>query len=57
MNRIRSSGRLMDEKNDELRKEPVSRPKAFFDPSPRTNSALVNAEGSPTLKGGRSGNE
>jgi hypothetical protein len=29
--------------------------KACFDPSPRTNSALVNGEGSPTLREDRSG--
>lgn len=45
MKRRRSSGRRMDEKNVGLRVEQVSRPKAFFDPSPRTNSAVVNGEG------------
>lgn len=39
----------MDEKNAGLREEPVSRPKALLDPSPRTNSAFVKGEGSPTL--------
>src|SRR6267154_2715230 len=47
----RSSGGRMDEKKSGLREEPVSRPNAFFDPSPRTNIAFVNAEGSPTLRG------
>jgi hypothetical protein len=46
MKRIRSIGKLMDEKNVGLMEEPVSKAKAVFDPSPRKSSAFVNGEGS-----------
>lgn len=47
--RRRSSGTRTDGKASGLWQEPGSS-KAFFDPSPRTNSAVVNGEGSPTLR-------